>query len=464
MVVLGALVPHPPIIVPAVGGNELGKVVKTTESLARLAGMLAEAAPETIIIFTPHGNVFQDCIAVTGIPMLEGDLSRFGDDKRWSWPNDLDLAAKIVRKAEASGLAAILLDENHARSYRMQTTLDHGVLVPLSYLTVPLREVKLTVVGMSFLPLEDLYSFGRSVAEAAEETGRRVAVIASGDLSHRLTPQAPAGYDPRGREFDRTLVELLANTDIAGIMNIDPVLAEKAGECGYRTIVMMLGCLDGRAVKSEVLSYEGPFGVGYAVAALWPAGADASRRFGGAIRESSLQEMAERRKNESPLVVLARETAEAYARGEKPRDKPDLPPEARTRAGVFVSIKKHGQLRGCIGTVSPVRRNVAEEIRANAIAASAQDPRFEPVEADELGDLVYSVDVLGPAEPAAGLEDLDPRRYGVIVRRGGRQGLLLPNLEGIETAEEQVAIARRKAGIGPGEEVQMERFEVIRYY
>lgn len=168
-------------------------------------------------------------------------------------------------------------------------------------------------------------------------------------------------------------------------------------------------------------------------------------------------------REESPLVRLARETVEAHATGKHPPDGGQLPPEAFRRAGVFVSIKKHGNLRGCIGTIAPTRANVAEEIRAMAAAAAFHDPRFPPVTADELEELTYSVDILGPAEPAAGLDELDPKRYGVIVRRGMRQGLLLPNLEGVDTAEEQVAIARRKAGIGPDEPVELERFEVARY-
>ncbi|MFY9133731.1 MAG: AmmeMemoRadiSam system protein A, partial [Bacillota bacterium] len=131
--------------------------------------------------------------------------------------------------------------------------------------------------------------------------------------------------------------------------------------------------------------------------------------------------------------------------------------------GVFCTLHKRGQLRGCIGTTEPTRRNIAEEIIFNAIAAAVRDPRFEPVAPHELDDIVYSVDVLSPPEPVSGPEELDPQRYGVIVRNGGRVGLLLPNLEGINTVEEQISIARRKAGIGLNAPVELERFEVTRY-
>ena len=143
---------------------------------------------------------------------------------------------------------------------------------------------------------------------------------------------------------------------------------------------------------------------------------------------------------------------------------PSPSPGMERRAGAFVSIKKHGRLRGCIGTVEPAQENLAAEIIANAISAGVHDPRFHPVQAHELSQLTYSVDVLTPAEPVTGIEELDPYRYGVIVKSGRRTGLLLPNLEGVTTAEEQIEIASQKAGIRPGEPVELYRFEVERYY
>ncbi len=133
------------------------------------------------------------------------------------------------------------------------------------------------------------------------------------------------------------------------------------------------------------------------------------------------------------------------------------------RAGAFVSLKKGGELRGCIGTVEPVRKNLAEEIIMNAVSAGMKDPRFEPVRAEEIDDLEISVDVLMPPERIEDPGGLDPRKYGVLLRSGQRSGLLLPDLEGIDTAAEQIAIARRKAGIGPHEPVELYRFEVRRY-
>jgi len=169
-------------------------------------------------------------------------------------------------------------------------------------------------------------------------------------------------------------------------------------------------------------------------------------------------------KTEHPLVQLARQTIETYVRtGKRIRPPENLTPEMKEQAGVFVSLHKHGQLRGCIGTFEPTTPNVAQEIIQNAISSATRDPRFEPVRPDELADLEISVDILTPPEPISGPEQLDPKRYGVIVESGWRRGLLLPDLEGVDTVEYQLAIARRKAGIGPNEPVKLYRFEVRRY-
>ena len=164
-----------------------------------------------------------------------------------------------------------------------------------------------------------------------------------------------------------------------------------------------------------------------------------------------------------PVVKLAKEAVESYVRkGRMPKPR-ELTPEMRERAGVFVSLHKHGQLRGCIGTFEPVKDDVAEEIIANAISSSTMDPRFPPVTESELDDLEYSVDILTAPEPVTDLSQLDPKEYGVIVESGWRRGLLLPDLEGVDSVEEQIAICRLKAGISVGEPVNLYRFQVRRF-
>jgi AmmeMemoRadiSam system protein A len=165
-----------------------------------------------------------------------------------------------------------------------------------------------------------------------------------------------------------------------------------------------------------------------------------------------------------PLVELAKKTVETYVReGNRIKPPDPLPPEMSEKAGVFVCLKKHGQLRGCIGTFLPTCESTGEETVRNAISAATQDYRFSPVKEDELGELVYSVDVLSRPEKVKDISELNPKKYGVIVVSGQRRGLLLPDLEGVNTVEEQIRITRMKAGILPHEQIAIYRFEVNRY-
>lgn len=466
-IVLCALAPHPPLLIPGVGGRDLGAVEKTVEAMRSLGAMVRDVAPDVVIVISPHAPLFDDAVALLADNPLSGDFSSFmAPGASYSFENDLDLARRIADQAETLGVDALLLDSKTKKAYHVHKDLDHGVLVPMHFLVEAGVRAPLVAMGMALLPRERLYLFGYAMARAARDLGRRAVVIASGDLSHRLIRGAPAGYDPRGREFDERLVELLRAGDVEGVLSLDDSLVERAGECGYRALLMALGTLDGYEFEHEVLSYEGPFGVGYAVAVFRP------RETVPACGKTVLERLRDRqrrrlkavREDESPPVRLARAAVEEYVRHGRVIDPPDeVPQEMQGRAGVFCSIKKRGQLRGCIGTVQPTTASIAREITRNAIAAATEDPRFLPVEPDELGDLAYSVDVLTPAERIASIEELDPRIYGVIVRKGARSGLLLPDLEGIDDSHEQVAIAKRKAGIAPEEDVELWRFEVKRY-
>ena len=290
-------------------------------------------------------------------------------------------------------------------------------------------------------------------------------VIASGDLSHKLKEGAPAGYHPKGKVYDQRLLQFLRDGDTIELLNIDPDLVEKAGECGLRAIQIMLGSIDGYDHIVQELSYEGPFGVGYAVVRFDMGGYNRDKELMDMISNNSRALMKQIRAAEDEYIILAREALEQYVKhGITIIPNENTNKELLTRtAGVFVSIKKHGDLRGCIGTIYSTTNSIAEEIIRNAIEAGMDDPRFYPVEEEELNQLVYSVDILNPPENIQGLHELDVDRYGVIVTSGVKSGLLLPNLEGIDTVEEQVKIALQKAGIRPNEGYNLQRFEVIRH-
>ncbi len=291
-------------------------------------------------------------------------------------------------------------------------------------------------------------------------------MIASGDLSHKLKEDGPYGYQEEGPAYDARIMDVMGRGDFGELFTFSEDFCEKAAECGHRSFTMLAGAFDKTCVEAERLSYEGPFGVGYGVCTYRPCGSDGTRNFLEQYEEKERQEIFARREREDAYVRLARYTIEAFVgTGNFPEIPKGLPEELyQSRAGAFVSLKEDGRLRGCIGTIQAVRGSLAEEIMRNAVSACSEDPRFSPVEAWEVARLTISVDVLGETEKISSPEELDVARYGVIVTRGGKRGLLLPNLEGVDTVEQQIAIAKQKAGIRDHESVELERFEVIRHH
>jgi len=462
MITYTALSPHPPLLIPEIGGSRLKDVKNTGQGLQEMARQLVDSCPETLVFLTPHGNIFSDALSALGDKQLEGDFASFGCHLGSSARNDLELLKEIEGRSNAARINFIVIDQDLARHNSLQHRLDHGILVPLYYLEkAGLPKVPVVAISIGYLPLLELYSFGGFIRDAAEALGRNIAIVASGDMSHFLKDEGPYQYHPDGARFDALTKQLLEERDVVSFVNMPEELRNNAGECGFRSLVIMLGALDGREFTSQVFSYEGPFGVGYLTAGFVPG--EERDSLLSEIKQYKLKEIEAKREQESRPVAWARMTLESYiVTGEMPSAPPEMDELKKQRAGAFVSLKRNGQLRGCIGTISSVYGSLLAEIQHNAVAAATEDPRFPLVEPAELPELVYSVDVLGEAEPAQRSE-LDPKRYGVIVTDGRRRGLLLPDLEGVDTVEEQLLIALQKAGISPHEDYKIERFEVIRY-
>lgn len=458
MLVCAGLSPHAAIIIPEVGGNELQKVKNTVLGMRKWAAFIAEQEPDVVVFITPHGVVTNRQLTYLRSPELCGDFSNFGAPEiSFQAKNDLDLVRQIAVTAEQEDVDVFGVDLDQWYAY-LPGSLDHGITVPLYYLKEAGVDAALAALGVCYLPLQKLYELGQAIGRVLEDSPERICLIASGDLSHRLIPGASAGYSPRGKEFDLLVKDALEKMDADKLLNIADDLVDEAGECGLRPIIMLLGALKGYQVDSEIHSYEGPFGVGYLVA---------SFRIIDQAKEQ-VEKQAEQGSTgtaESAYVQLAKESLEYYLSTGKLISTPDpLPQGMEKGAGVFVSLKKDGQLRGCIGTFAPVQENIASEIIHNAVAAGVEDPRFWPVQAEELPDIEFSVDVLTPFEKIDSKDELDPKRYGIIVKSGGRTGLLLPDLEGVDSVEEQISIASQKAGIFSGEPLDIYRFEVIRYH
>ena len=441
--VWAALMPHPPILVPEVGRGRENEARETLKGLELLAEALRDRRPDALLVLSPHQPYAPGALFLNSAGRAAGTLAPFGAPSVTigiACPGELRRAAAD----RLSALGARIREGSHP-----DLTSDQGTLVPLYFLrrawgrdgeNPPENLPPALLASPIGLTPDEALSLGERLALL--DDGLRWGLVASGDLSHRLIPSAPSGYAPEaGRAFDDAVLEALRQGSAAPIFALKLKTIDEAGQCGLWSVLAMLGLMEALGGTARVLSYEGPFGVGYCTAA-W----------------------------DTPIpapVRLARETVTRLLSGrplpERGSDVCASPLWERT-AACFVSIKtRQGALRGCIGTLAPSQATLDREIIENAVAAATRDPRFPPMTAEELEDVRLSVDVLSDSEPVEGVEQLDPRLWGVIVSKGWRRGVLLPDLEGVDTAEQQVEIAARKAGLGSLEGVALQRFGVTRY-
>jgi AmmeMemoRadiSam system protein A/AmmeMemoRadiSam system protein B len=467
--VFAGIAPHPPIMVPEVGREAIADVRSSIDAMAELTERVIASGAETVILISPHAPLESQAFVAYDGPQLYGDFGSFRAPATAVQAElDDELLTEITRAAGAENLVTLRISG---------LDLDHGTAVPLYFLQRNGWQGRVVALGYSYLSNSDHLRFGRCIRRAIDKTGRPVAFIASGDLSHRLKPSAPAGYNPEAHLFDEEIVDAIKSCVTSRIVDLDQELRRLAGECGYRSMLVALGVAEGFAQSCELFSYEAPFGVGYLVAQLFAARSADVPSATGAQRDQSeppgaggadvpsAQRAQRAQYSAADLPAFARKVIETFVATGEVITPPEDPPELLTaRAACFVSIKtRGGDLRGCIGTIEPTKDTLAEEIILNAVSAATRDPRFPPVRLDELSELKYSVDVLSPPEPTT-IDLLDPNVYGVIVEdESGRRGLLLPHLEGIDTAARQFEIASRKAGIKPGAKVQLLRFRADRY-
>ena len=470
-IVYACVVPHPPLIVPAVGRGEEAAILPTTQAYQQVAREVVAAKPDLMVVTSPHAPYFRDAFHVTTDATLHGSMAQFmASNCRMTAQCDVAFA-----KAVADGLDKA--DIPVATSDFFPDDMDHGTFVPMHFIREAYREADpampagdlpcpIVRIGLSMLPPELHRELGHIIAHVAEEQGKRVAFVASGDLSHKLKDDGPYGFEPAGPVFDEEICKLFEAGDLEGLFHMDPVMCEAAAECGLRSFQIMAAAVEGLDYETELLAHQGTFGVGYGVVAVRIAG----EKPNGVADQAALaaDEAASEAESEDvdPCIALARLSVETFVRTGAPAKLPaDVDAQLlNTQAGAFVSLHEGGELRGCIGTISATCDNLAQEIIQNGISACSQDPRFDPVRPEELDYLEYSVDVLAPAEPIDSIDELDPKRYGVIVTKGWRRGLLLPNLDGVNTVEQQVAIAMAKAGIPPTtRSYKLERFEVVRH-
>lgn len=258
MVVFSAIVPHPPLSVPGVGnGEQLSKLRKTIQSLDGLRVALEHANPETLVVITPHGHMEEYSFALNGNNDLSGNLSKFGLSDKYLYKNDLNIVDRISYVCEMN---EVPIEIHH-------DSLDHGTVIPLHHL---LKNISPRVVHISFSLLDFVrhFEFGKLIGQIFDSSNKRIAVIASADLSHRIMPDSPAGYSPSAKYFDLKVIEILKQHDNNRLMKLERNVIDEAAECGLRSIIVLLGIMNGRQYDLRILSYEHPFGVGHLVARL----------------------------------------------------------------------------------------------------------------------------------------------------------------------------------------------------
>jgi AmmeMemoRadiSam system protein B/AmmeMemoRadiSam system protein A len=415
-----------------------------------IEGMVDEAAEKEDVIglVSPHaGYVYSGPVAGAAISRVRfkdtfiilgpnhtgrGRPLSIMTEGKWQTPlGDVEIDSELAR--HLLGISQHLQEDDAAHQF------EHSIEVQLPFLQYFKPDIKIVPIILSFASIDAYKEIGREMARAVSETKRETVIMASSDMTH---------YEPHdtATRKDQQAIDAILRLDEDELFR--RVEQYNISMCGVAPVASMIAAArELGATSAELVKYQtsgdtsGDYSavVGYA---------------GIIIKAVAMH----------PLVQLARNTIETYVNEGKVISPPEeLTPEMKQKAGVFVSLHRFGELRGCIGTFEPTRPNVAGEIISNAVSSATRDPRFPPVTPEELGDLEYSVDVLTRPKPVKSKKELDPRRYGVIVESGFRKGLLLPDLEGVDTVDQQIDICRMKAGISPDEPVTLYKFEVKRY-
>ena len=338
-----------------------------------------------------------------------------------------------------SVIAKQILDGSNYLKDDVQAHLgEHAIEVQLPFIQYFNDNFKIVPIVLQDASATVYKNIGKSIARVVKESGKKIMIVASGDMTHYESQKSARSKDMQAIGL---MLQLNAEELLSRVREINITM------CGYApAAVLIFAAKELGAVKAELVKYQ--------------TSGDTTGDFSSVVGYAGIVFTA---RNESPLVKLARETVESYVKqGTAPAAK-HITPDMKGQAGVFVSIHKGDELRGCIGTIGPTEENIAAEIIQNAVSAATRDPRFPPVSLSELPELNYKVDVLTEPEPIQGTHQLDPKKYGVIVEAGWRRGLLLPDLEGVDSIDYQIEICRAKAGIGQNEPVKLYRFEVKRY-
>ncbi len=431
---------------PAVAGQFYPREADKLGELIR--GMVSEKAKKEDVVglVSPHAGYiysgpvagatiskvkFKDTFIIMG-PNHTGTGKPLSIMTKGSWETPLGQVEIDSALAEK-----ILTTSRHLQEDPRAHQYEHSIEVQIPFLQYFKKDFRIVPITLAYSSPTAYKELGTEIAQAVKDLKKKVVIIASSDMTH---------YEPReqAQRKDSRAIEAILE------LNEDELLRRVSelniSMCGYApTVALISAAKKLGATRAELVKYQ--------------TSGDTTGDYSAVVGYAGIILM-----GMSPLAKLAKETVETYVREGKVIEPPKrLTPEMKEKAGVFVSIHKLGGLRGCIGTFEPQQTNVAKETVTNAVSSATRDPRFPPTTPQELKDLEYNVDVLTPPEPIESENQLDPKKYGCIVECDLRRGLLLPDLEGVDTVDYQISICRQKAGIMPHEPVKLYRFQVKRY-
>ncbi|GMO15915.1 MAG: AmmeMemoRadiSam system protein A [Mycoplasmoidaceae bacterium] len=419
--------PHPPLVIDGIGNIHDASL--TRKSYLYFKNKTAMIDYDTTIIISPHAKNYKDIFYFENSLKAYGDFDEFAPSlKTYEYIYDTELSNKIYIEALKNQINCDMTNKHFVK-------LDHGSLVPLSFT----RSKKILIIPTSGLSKKDHFLLGSIINNVIKKTNKKVLLICSGDLSHNSTSW-----------FDLLMKESFEKLNFNKLLSLDERLLNEVQQCGYYPMVILLGIIDHYKITINSLSYENPFKVGYYCCEiiLWSEN----------IHNNFISILIDKPK--SKYTIFAKQTVENYINNKTSNSY--IPSSIQN--GVFVTIKKLGKLRGCIGTILPTKNSIEEEIYVNSISACSLDNRFDRINSNELEYLEYDVDVLNPPTPVFNINELNPKKYGIIVRSGYKQGVLLPDLDGVDTPRKQINIAKQKANIQDGEELIISKFTITRHY
>ena len=428
---------------------------KTLLAYKAIGNEIARFHPETIVIVSPHMESYRDYMQIADGEIGTGQLHFEGrGDYKFRLVYDRPLAKEIAMVCSSSSFPAGMEGEREG-------FLDHGTMVPLFFINRAYSSFKVVRIGVSGLSLRDHYRLGELLASSIESLGRRAVLIASGDLSHSHEID---GHEKDADLYETRLLSSLKKGNFGALLNFSRRELKASEECSHRPLTVLAGAFDRENVEVSLLSKEIVSGVGVATGSFYPRGSNPSRAFLELYEAKEKIRIAGKRGAADHAARLAYRAIEYYLKTNSRLPLPSgLPPAFYRRSGgVFVSLYCYGSPRGCLGTCFARESNLGNEIISNAIAVVTSDPRYSDLTIDEFPFVEVRVDVLSRPERIAGIESLNPAKYGLIVESGDeKRGVLLPRLEGVESPEEQLEIAYRKARIEPSEEPSLFRFTTV---